>query len=148
MSSVQFSNADNHYKPTGKRKLKTFVVDMCLNEGKRVRSLDYVFCSDEYLLGLNNDFLNHDYYTDVITFDLGSPEDNEITGEIYISIDRVKENAKSLENGFKEELLRVILHGALHMCGYKDKTKSESKLMRSKEEHYLLLFEKKIDASL
>jgi probable rRNA maturation factor len=91
---------------------------------------------------MNRDFLQHDYYTDIITFGL-SEKGEPVEAEIYISLDRVKDNAATLKTTFKEETLRVIFHGALHLCGYKDKKKSEIALMRSKEDHYLRLFEKK-----
>lgn len=98
--------------------------------------LDYVFCTDSYLLELNRTHLNHDTYTDIITFPLSAPNDPVIS-DIYISIDRVKENAATLNNPFAKELYRVIFHGALHLCGFKDKTKKEKQLMREKEEFYL-----------
>lgn len=100
--------------------------------------LDYVFCSDEYLLKINQKFLKHDYYTDIITFDLS--ETKKTQGEIYISIDRVRENAVLNSVFFKEELVRVLFHGALHLCGYKDKKKEEIVLMRKKENYYLNYF--------
>jgi rRNA maturation RNase YbeY len=90
---------------------------------------------------MNRDFLQHDYYTDIITFGL-SEKNQPIEAEIYISIDRVKDNALSLGVAYKEEMLRVIFHGALHLCGYKDKTKSEISAMRAKEDQYLQLFAK------
>ena len=97
--------------------------------------LDYIFCSDKYLIDINYRFLNHDYYTDIITFNLS--EHKGTKGEIYISLDRVKENAELNKVPFNEESARVILHGALHLCGYKDKKKTEITIMRQKEEHYL-----------
>ena len=103
-------------------------------------NVQYVFCSDEYLLAINKQFLKHDYYTDIITFDLGA--EDRIDAEIYISLDRVKENAASFNDQYKRELLRVIFHGALHLSGYADKTKSEITLMREKENEYLKRFEK------
>jgi probable rRNA maturation factor len=100
--------------------------------------LDYVFCSDEYLLNINQEFLKHDYYTDIITFDLSGAK--EVRSEIYVSTDRVRENAVSNSTFFKEELIRVLFHGALHLCGYKDKKKEEISLMRRKENYYLAYF--------
>ena len=99
-------------------------------------SLSYIFCADEYLLQVNRDFLKHDYYTDIISFDL-SKDNKLVDGEIYISIDRVRDNATELGLSFSEELHRVIFHGALHLCGFKDKLPKDIKLMRSKEDHYL-----------
>jgi probable rRNA maturation factor len=101
--------------------------------------LNYIFCTDEYLLQVNRDFLQHDYYTDIITFDL-SDTSKRVSGEIYISVDRVKDNALTQGVSFTEELHRVIFHGALHLCGYKDKKPAEVKAMRSAEDKYLELY--------
>jgi probable rRNA maturation factor len=116
-----------------RRALKTFLVNIFHHEKKGLSSLSYVFCSDEYLLDVNQRFLNHDYYTDIITFDLSDNARSTI-GEIYISIDRVRENARSLDIGFERELHRVIFHGALHLCGYKDKLPRQIKAMRAAED--------------
>lgn len=123
--------------------MKKVVEDLFSEEGKGLEQLTYIFCSDEYLLKINQQFLQHDDFTDIITFDLSEGEGT--IGEVYISTDRVKENADLLRATFNEEVLRVIFHGALHLCGYKDKKKSESKLMRDKEGYYLRLFTKKKD---
>lgn len=101
-------------------------------ESKEIVSLDYVFCSDDYLHKINVEYLNHDTYTDIITFDLGEPTDDAISGEIYISIDRVKENAQIHESRYKDELLRVVSHGLLHLIGYPDKSEQEALIMRCK----------------
>ena len=106
-------------------------------ESKRIVSLDYVFCSDEYLHKINVEYLNHDTYTDIITFDLGEPTDDAISGEIYISIERVKENAQIHGSQYKDELLRVVAHGLLHLIGYPDKSEQEALVMRGKEEDAL-----------
>jgi rRNA maturation RNase YbeY len=103
-----------------------------------LNSITYIFLSDEELLDINKKFLNHDYYTDVITFDLSNKE-KELNGEIYISVDRVKENAVEYEENYKDELHRVMIHGILHLVGYKDKTKKEEETIRLKENHYLSL---------
>lgn len=116
-------------------RLKTFINSLFLKEGQKLLSLNYVFCSDKKLLEINRQFLRHDYFTDIISFDLSG--DIGIEGEIYISIDRVRDNAKKLDIPFKLELHRVIFHGALHLCGYKDKSKSEQRKMRDKEDLYL-----------
>lgn len=123
-----------------RKELKAFIVRLFQKEKKKLEGLNYIFCSDEYLLGINRDFLKHDYYTDIITFDLSNgPATN---GEIYISVDRVKDNAKELNQPFSREMQRVIFHGALHLCGYKDKKPSDIKQMRSKEDYYIGLFNK------
>ncbi|MEZ5007278.1 MAG: rRNA maturation RNase YbeY [Chitinophagales bacterium] len=112
------------------------VVDL---EGYELSELSYIFCSDEYLLNINKEYLNHDYYTDIITFD-NSEEDNLIAGDIFVSIDRVEENATELNVSFENELKRVIIHGVLHLCGYGDKSEEEEKLMREKEEEAIALY--------
>ena len=117
-------------------RLKTFLPTVFELEGKTIKSLIYVFCSDKYLLKINQTFLKHDYYTDILTFDLSNTS-KIIEGEIYISVDRVKENSKKLKINTNLELLRVIFHGALHLCDYSDKTKLQKKEMRKKENKYL-----------
>lgn len=98
-------------------------------------SINYIFCTDNALLKINRQFLNHDFYTDIITFDLS--ESTSVRAEVYISVDRVKDNAQEIGVSFKSEVHRVIFHGALHLCGYKDKSKKEKEKMRRKEEFYL-----------
>ena len=123
-----------------RRPLKLFINRLFKEEGKALHSLNIIFCSDEYLLAINKLHLQHNFYTDIITFDLSEKDSQFIIGELYISIDRVKENAFSLSINFSTELLRVIFHGALHLCGFKDKTKTDIKNMRDKEEEYLRLY--------
>lgn len=122
-------------------KLKKFIELVFKKEGKRLLSINYIFCTDEALLEINKQFLKHDFYTDIITFDLSETAD--LTAEIYISIDRVRDNANTLGTSFKSELHRVIFHGVLHLCGYKDKTEIEKAKMRGKEDSYLLSYLKK-----
>jgi probable rRNA maturation factor len=142
MAAVHFHYADVRPLSLKKKKvLKDFVVQIFLKEGKGLETINFIFCSDSYLLEINKSYLRHDYYTDIITFDLS--EGDLTVGEVYISIDRVKENSEIHATSFREELLRVIFHGALHLIGYKDKKKSEITLMREKEEYYLRLFEAK-----
>jgi len=124
-----------------KTKLKLQIEQLFKKERVLLDSLTYVFCSDEYLLKINREFLKHDFYTDIISFDL-SEKPVGVIGEIYISLDRVKENAAGLGTSFSEELLRVLFHGALHLCGYRDKKKAEITEMRKKEEQYLRLYKK------
>jgi rRNA maturation RNase YbeY len=140
LAKVSFSYADRKLTYPQKNHLKAFVVTIFEQENRHLSELTYVFCSDEYLLQINKDFLQHDYYTDIITFDL-SVSKEEISGEIYLSLDRVKDNALALGVGYQQELLRVIFHGALHLCGYKDKKKSEITEMRNREERYIRLYE-------
>ena len=117
-------------------KLKKFIESIFKKEKKKIQSLNYVFCTDEELLKINRQYLNHDYYTDIVSFEL-SKKDEPAEGDIYISIDRIRDNALSLGEPLYKELHRVIFHGALHLCGYKDKTRSQSLEMRNKEEEYL-----------
>lgn len=138
---IQFAFADVSVILKEKTKLKTFLVNLFIKERKGLQSLQYIFCSDEYLLNINRQFLNHDYFTDIITFELGEHTMGGLTvGEIYISTDRVRDNSKEEGNTYKQELLRVIFHGALHLCGYNDKTPKEIKMMREMEEWYLNLY--------
>ena len=118
-----------------RKDLKSAVLELFDIEQQPIHDLNIIFCDDEFLLSINKEFLQHDDFTDIITFDLS--ETHEVKGEIYISIPRILENA-SLQNVLKtEELQRVIFHGCLHLCGYKDKLKNDLSLMRKKEEEYL-----------
>ena len=142
MSHVRFNYANVKPVTLGhKRSIKDFVATLFFNEGKILKVINYIFCNDEYLLQINQSFLNHDTYTDIISFDLSDSE--EIVGEIYISTERVKENSSLHSEKFQIELLRVIFHGALHLCGYRDKKKSEITIMRQKEDYYLQLWKEK-----
>jgi probable rRNA maturation factor len=122
--------------------LKKFIESIFKREKKSLSSLNYIFCTDKRLLEINRQFLRHDYYTDIITFQL-TPQGEPVEAEIYISIDRVRENAGLLRESFTRELHRVIFHGALHLCGYKDKRKGEKAKMREKEEKYLIKYFKR-----
>lgn len=121
------------------RLLKKWLTDSAKNEGFIVEELNYIFCSDSYLLEINKEYLQHNYFTDIITFD-NSEDPSAIQGDIFISVDRVKENAAGFGEPFEKELKRVMIHGLLHLMGYKDKTPKEKALMRRKEEDYLSLF--------
>jgi probable rRNA maturation factor len=137
--AVQFFFVTNNITLANRTGLKLFVQQIFKGEKKKLANLNYIFCSDDYLLNINKTHLSHNYYTDIITFDL-SESPNAITGEIYISTDRVRDNAATLGVSIKEELHRVIFHGALHLCGYKDKAPRDIKLMRSAEEKCLNLY--------
>ena len=117
--------------------LKHFITKLFNQEKVPAISLGYVFCSDDFLLQMNKDYLQHDYYTDIITFDLSDSKHSPIIGEVYISVDTVKSNAAKFNTTAAHELHRVIFHGALHLCGYKDKSKNEKVLMTKKEDQYL-----------
>ncbi len=115
--------------------LKQWIKTIVENNKKEVGEISYIFCSDEQLLEINKEFLNHDYYTDIITFDYS--EGDIVSGDLFISIERIKDNAKILKNSYQEELHRVIIHGILHLLGYKDKTELESENMRKLEDECL-----------
>ncbi len=120
-----------------KRKLSTYIEQLVMQHRKNTKQvkLGYVFCTDAYLLQLNKQFLDHDTYTDILTFDISDQNaPNKLIGEIYISVERVQENAKLFGAIYSDELLRVIFHGALHLCGYKDKTEAEEQKMRVLED--------------
>lgn len=139
--TISFNKADATATLKNRVALKSFIEKRVKKEGLSIESLNYVFCSDKYLLEINKQFLDHNFYTDIISFDL-SEEPGKLIGEVYISVDRVKENAKTHEASFTEELLRVIFHGALHFCGYKDKKPSDSKKMRQMEDLWLAAYMK------
>lgn len=117
--------------------IKKWIKNAILQEKYSLGELNYIFCDDTYLLKINREYLNHDTLTDIISFDYTIGK--QINGDIYISIDRIKENAKLYKTTFYNELLRVMIHGVLHYCGYKDKTDADKKIMRSKEDYYLSL---------
>jgi probable rRNA maturation factor len=127
---------------TQRSKLKKFIETLFRKEEKEIEYVNYIFCSDERVLGINNEFLAHDYYTDIITFEL-SAKKAPVQAEVYISVDRVRDNAKKHNQSFSRELHRVIFHGALHLCGYRDKTAKDQTEMRGMEEHYLKAYLKK-----
>ena len=133
---ISFNTADKNTTLTNRLALKAFIENGLKKEGIAIDTLQYIFCSDKFLLNINKSFLNHDYFTDIISFDL-SETGGTLIGEIYISIDRVKDNAKTHKTSYTEELLRVIFHGALHFCGYKDKKPSDAKEMRAQENKWL-----------
>ena len=119
--------------------LKRFIDRMFRKEGKVLGSLNIIFVSDKELLDINRRFLQHDYFTDIITFNT-SDTDEAMSGELYISVDRVRDNALKLKIPYSTELRRVIFHGILHLCGYKDKTASQTQTIRAKENQYLEMF--------
>jgi rRNA maturation RNase YbeY len=140
---ISFTKADSNTTLANRRALKAFIERALKKEGLTIETLQYIFCSDKYLLCINKSYLQHDYYTDIISFDLSETR-GKLIGEVYISIDRVKDNAQTHKTSLKEELLRVIFHGALHFCGYKDKKPSDIKKMRAQEEKWLKSYLKSI----
>ncbi len=120
-----------------REEVKKWLIKVAKTEKRKCGKLSYFFCTDRYLHTLNKQFLGHDTYTDIITFDYSNGD--EISGEIYISIDRVKENSRKYEQAFNNELMRIMIHGVLHLCGYGDKTADQKKKMRQKENKALEL---------
>ena len=112
-----------------------WIEELILNEGKKPGDINYILCDDEYLIEINKQYLDHDYYTDIITFDYCKGK--IISGDIFLSLQRVLDNSAQLKTDVEEELNRVLAHGVLHLCGYKDKTEEEEKMMRFKENFYL-----------
>jgi probable rRNA maturation factor len=136
MPTIQFFEEDITYKLKNKTAVRKWITETIVAEGFKLAELTYVFCSDEYLLQINQQYLNHDTYTDIITFD-NSEEHSTIAGDIFISIERIKENAAKFAVTEAQELHRVIIHGALHLLGYKDKSVADKKKMTLKEDYYL-----------
>jgi probable rRNA maturation factor len=126
-----------------RKKLKSFIKTIFFKEKMPIQSLSFIFCSDKDLLEINRQYLKHDYYTDIISFDL-SGKNAPVQGEVYISVDRIRENAKSLNEPLAQELHRVIFHGVLHLCGFKDKTSKQKDLMRKKENQLLSFYDRTI----
>jgi len=128
-------NYENNFKLTNEIKLSKWLSSVILAENCKEDEINYIFCDDEYLHKINVEFLNHDTFTDIISFDYSTGK--TLQGDIYISTERVEDNANDYKVQFYEELQRVMVHGILHYCGYKDKTPEDAKLMRAKEEFYL-----------
>lgn len=124
------------FKLNNKEQLTSWLLQVIVEEEKEIDSINYIFCNDDYLLKINKEYLNHDYYTDVISFPYSS---SPIKGDIFISIDRVKENSQNFDSDFQTELHRVMVHGLLHFIGYNDKDEASKKEMNAKENHFLRL---------
>ena len=129
-------HSQNKFKLSQKMERKRWIKAAIEKEGKKCGDINYIFCSDEELLQVNREYLQHDYYTDIITFDY--TEGDLISGDLYISTERIADNAKTYQVDFEN----VLIHGIMHLCGYKDKTDSDAKVMRSKENFYMDLFVK------
>jgi len=139
-SEIYFFSENTSFQLKGKKKIKNWISDVVLQQKQVVGNITFVFCDDEYLLEINKQYLNHHTLTDIISFDYSEEiKKNKklISGEIYISIPRVKENAKLNSQSFTQELHRVIIHGILHFCGFKDKKPKDKKTMRKKEDESL-----------
>jgi probable rRNA maturation factor len=131
-------NYETEFEIKNESEYSSWISNIILSEGKTEGEINYIFCNDDYLLDLNQKHLNHDTLTDIISFDYSVG--NEIHGDVFISIERVQENALDFNVSFSEELNRVIAHGILHYCGYKDKTKEDEETMRKKEDEKLKMF--------
>lgn len=134
--AIHFYSADAPIPLRERRKLKAFIKDLILQEGFAPGQVSYIFCSDAFLIDINQQFLQHNTYTDIITFPFSGPGE-PIEAEIYISVERVEDNACHFNTSEQQELHRVVFHGALHLCGYKDKTVVQRQLMRKMEDKYL-----------
>lgn len=136
MPKINFFTEETTYTLKQKTKIRAWISATIKEEGYLLNELNFILCSDAYLLRINQDYLQHDDYTDVITFDNGEGL-KTIVGDIFISIDRIKENAKQFKSTTEVELCRVMIHGTLHLLGYKDKTKAAKTQMTAKEDYYL-----------
>ncbi|KAB7725395.1 rRNA maturation RNase YbeY [Rudanella paleaurantiibacter] len=136
---IRFFNEDTPYKLPQKQATRQWLKQQTEAEGFRIGDLNYIFCSDEHVLQVNRDYLDHDYYTDIITFDQ-SEEEDLIEGDIFISVDRVSDNAAQLGVESIGEMRRVLAHGLLHLCGFGDKSPEEEQAMRAKENEWLAQF--------
>lgn len=138
--AIQFFEEDIKFTLKEKNKYKRWLKAIAENDGYKITDLNYIFCTDEYLHKINLDYLNHDTYTDIITFD-NSEEEKLIEGDIFVSIERIIDNAEKLESGVEKEIQRVMSHGLLHLMGYKDKNKKDKKIMREMEDRCISLYQ-------
>ncbi|WP_158796340.1 rRNA maturation RNase YbeY [Pedobacter sp. L105] len=137
-ANINFFSEEVTYTLKNKLKVRNWINETIIAEGYQLEELNFILCSDEYLLAMNKQYLNHDTYTDVITFD-NSEQLKTIMGDIFISIERIQENAQQFKSTVQHELCRVMVHGTLHLLGYKDKGKAAKTLMTQKEDQYLAL---------
>lgn len=138
-SKINFITEEIDFNLKNKLKIKKWLTQIINNHDFKLSELNFIFCSDEYLLKINIEYLDHNTLTDIITFD-NSEDENTIEGDIFISIDRVKENAETFKVSFENELLRVLSHGTLHLLGFKDKSPKDKKQMTAKEDESLVLW--------
>ncbi len=145
MAGITFFNEEIEFRLKGKQALKDWINIVIEKEGKKKGDISFIFCNDNYLSQINVQYLKHHTLTDIITFDYTSDNKGKVSGDIFISVERVKENAENLKIPFVNELHRVIIHGVLHLLGYKDKSKADKALMRQKEDNCLSLQNNKIE---
>jgi probable rRNA maturation factor len=131
-------NSECDFKLDNETQFSEWISAVILSENKKEGDINYIFCDDDFILEINKQYLNHDYYTDIISFDYAVG--NELHGDIFVSIERVQENAEDFNVTFAEELKRVIIHGILHYCGYKDKSEEDELIMRQKEDEKIKMF--------
>ena len=131
-------NYETDFELSNETAISNWLSQVILSESKKEGDINYVFCDDEYILEINKQYLDHDYYTDIISFDYSVG--NELHGDVFVSIERVRENAADFDVTFDEELKRVVIHGILHYIGYKDKSEEEELLMRQKENEKIAMF--------
>ncbi len=143
MPSIQFLNEDIKYNIPKKKLLKSWIIDTAKKEGQNIESITFIFTSDNFLYDLNIEYLDHNTLTDIITFQYNNI-DSPIQSDVFISIERLKENAKLYKQKLLDEVHRIIIHGTLHLLGYKDKSKTEKEEMTSKEDYYLSLRPKEL----
>lgn len=140
MSSIHFFQEDIRFEPEHWNILTDWIQSVVTQNKQKIESINFIYCSDNYLLEINKSYLDHDYYTDIITFDnRADPFKEPLDADIFISVDRVRDNAQQLDQSFSKELHRVMIHGILHLLGQSDKTESEQKEMRKREEASLSL---------
>lgn len=132
---IGFFSEDTDFLPADQEKLSQWIIKVIESEGNTPGAVSFIFCSDEYLLKMNIEHLQHDYYTDIITFDYC--EGPVVSGDLFISVDRVRENASELRIPFEDELHRVMVHGVLHLLGHGDKTEAEERAIRAREDKHL-----------
>jgi probable rRNA maturation factor len=137
MAKINFYNQEVDFRLKEKAKIRKWILQVVENEYKILGEISYIFCTDTYLLDINQQYLKHNTYTDIVTFDYS--EEGKICGDLFISIERVNENAQKFSVNFEHELKRVLVHGILHLCGYKDKSEEDEKAMRAREDYYLSL---------
>ena len=131
-------NYETEFAIENDEEISSWLSQVIISEDKKEGEINYIFCDDEYLLKINLEYLNHDTLTDIISFDYSMG--NELNGDIFVSVERVRDNANDFKVSFEEELRRVLVHGVLHYCGYKDKTEEDENIMRSKEDEKLAMF--------
>lgn len=137
--AIQFFQEQTQFKLPHKAKIKRWIKEIAIEEGVKIKELNFIFCNDEYLYQLNVDYLQHNTYTDILTFD-NSDKEKTLEGDIFISIERIEENSKTEKVSFLDETLRVVSHGVFHLCGYKDKIQQEKNAMRDKENKAIVKF--------